>query len=169
MKMIVKFSVLTLVILGITHIGGYARTKNNDQTLSMTQKEAQITFFKQALDELGATSPEQVIDLWIKAYQTRNGVYQYAVATKELKEEISETWGEPEDSFYNIVGSSPWLDTYEIIEQSRVDETICKVTISYNWTDSSDPTYSTTEVLTLVKIEEIWSVSEVKPHIWSYE
>jgi len=41
--------------------------RNRDYTaITHQQSKGQIYFFKQALDELGATSPEQVIDIWAK-------------------------------------------------------------------------------------------------------
>ena len=57
-----------------------------------------VYLFKSALDELGATSPEQVAKIWAKGEEMRSGIFHYAVACDELKSKMIKEWGEPEDS-----------------------------------------------------------------------
>lgn len=130
--------------------------------ISHLQSKAQVEYFKQALDELGATSPEQVVEIWVKAEQTRNGVYHYAVACDELKSKIIKEWGEPKESFWNIGGSSPWLDKYEILYNKKLNDLTYEVKIKFYWVTSAGPTEITENTLTISKNKNIWCVKEVR-------
>ena len=50
------------------------------------QTKAQVELFRDALDNFGASSPKQVINIWVKAVKTRNGALHYAAASGNLKE-----------------------------------------------------------------------------------
>lgn len=140
----------------------YQNTKQDMDEVTHLQSKAQVEFFMQALDELGATSPEQVMKLWIKAEQTRNGVFQYAVACDELKNKIIKKWGLPQENFWIIGGSSPWLDYYEIISNKKLNDSTYKVKIKYYWITSAGPSASTENTLIIVKNKDNWCVKEVK-------
>lgn len=130
--------------------------------ISHQQSKAQVYFFKQALDELGATSPEQVIDIWAKGESTRNGVYHYAVACKELKKELIEKLGEPEEGYWIIGGSSPWLNKYELISYKKINEDIYEAKIKFYWQTSFSPIEITENTLIIGKNKDTWCVKEVK-------
>lgn len=139
----------------------YQNAKPDMNHVTHTQTKAQVDFFKKALDELGATSPEQVIKLWVKAEQTRNGVFHYAVACDELKDKIIKKWGEPQEHFWIIGGSSPWLDRYEIIYNKKLNDSSYEVKIKYFWTNSTGPSEPTQNTLVIIKNKDIWCVKEV--------
>lgn len=63
--------------------------KENNNPVTHIQSKAQVEFFKDALDKLGATSPDEVVKIWTEAERTRNGVFHYAVACSELKNKLS--------------------------------------------------------------------------------
>jgi hypothetical protein len=126
------------------------------------QTKGQVDFFRQALDELGATSPEQVVKLWVKAEQTRNGVFHYAVACEELKSKIIKEWGEPQENFWIYGGSSPWLDRYEIVSSQKLNNSSYQIKIKFFWTTSTGPSEPTENTLVIVKNKDIWCVKEVK-------
>lgn len=126
------------------------------------QIKAQVGFFKQALDEFGATSPEQVINVWVKSEQTRNGVYHYAVACDDLKHKIIEKLGEPKEYFWIYGASSPWFDRYEIVSKRKLSESGYEIKIKFFWKTSSGDSRPTFSTLTIVKNKDIWCVKEVK-------
>lgn len=134
----------------------------NDDQVTHLQTKAQVEFFQQALDELGASSPEQAARIWAKAEQTRNGVYHYAVACGDLKRKIINEWGVPRESFWIIGASSPWLDRYEILSDKKVKSSRHDVRIKYFWATSSGPFESTENTLVIVKNKDVWCVKEVK-------
>lgn len=126
------------------------------------QTKAQVDLFKQVLDELGATSPSQVVELWAKSESHRNGVYQYAVSCDELKKEIIKKWGTPEENFWIIGGSSPWTYKHEIVKNEKVNDSTYKITIKFYWETSGGIKPPTFNTLTIIKGEKYWCVKEVK-------
>jgi hypothetical protein len=148
----------------IEYFKKYTNTKEafNPQTNGVTHKQTmgQVSFFKEALDKLGATSPEQVVKTWAEAEKTRNGVYHYAVACTELKNKIIIAWGKPEENFWVYGGSSPWLDRYEILSNKKLNNYEYEVKIKFYWATSL-PTSETTETtLKIVKENDTWCVRE---------
>lgn len=137
-------------------------TTTGDMTISHQQSKAQVSFFQQVLDEFGAKSLEQVIELWAKADQTRNGVYKYAVACRKVKEEIIKKWGKAEEGFWIIGGSSPWVKKYEVVSKQKLNEENYKVKIKYYWETSAGSSPPTEETLIISKNKDNWCVNEIK-------
>lgn len=126
------------------------------------QTKLQVGLFREALDKLGAASPEQVINIWINAEKTRNRVFHYAVAGDELKAEIVQEMGEPEDSCWIYGTSSPWLDKYEIVYSKRINDLEYEAKIRYYWRTSSGPSEPSETILSIVRVKDIWCVKQVK-------
>lgn len=173
MKIIFKFILGILITLAFstTNIGKYKVQEclaNNmtsySQINSIThqQTKGQVEFFREALDEFGAISPEQVISIWTNAEKTRNGVFHYAVACSELKKRIVEKWGKPEDNYWIYGGSSPWLDKYEIVYNKELSNSEYEVKIRFFWITSYGPVETSETTLSIIKSKDIWCVKEVK-------
>lgn len=177
MKKIYKFATVILIIIALNNInlGNFHQQTYSSASVIPTDKviadnsdithqqtKGQVQFFQQALDELGATSPEQVIKIWVKAEITRNGVFHYAVACDKLKNEIIKKWGHPKDNFWIIGGSSPWLNKYEIISNKKLSDSLVEAKIKFYWTTSYSPTEPTETTLIITKNGDIWCVKEVK-------
>jgi hypothetical protein len=86
------------------------------------QTKAQVELFRDALDNFGASSPKQVINIWVKAVKTRNGALHYAAASREFKEKLIAEWGRPEESCWVTGTSSPWLDKYKIVYSKKLND-----------------------------------------------
>lgn len=132
-----------------------------DGEISREQLEAQISFFNDALLEFGAASPDEAVRLWAKGDQTRNGVYKYAVACEQLKQQLICKWGVPEKNFWIIGTSSPWLTGCNVVSKTIISQTEIQYVIQYRWATSTGPTEPTTEQLTAQKINDKWCVSHV--------
>lgn len=172
MKIIFRFTimVLTMIILSgryseISKVQAYSaadKALNTQANPPVThlQTKGQVEFFRQALDEFGAVSPEQVISIWVKAEDTRNGVFHYAVACDELKNKIIKDLGEPRDSFWIIGGSSPWLSRYEIVYNKKLNDLEYEVKIRFFWESSAGSSKPTETTLVIVKNKDRWCVKE---------
>ena len=181
MKNIIKFAISIIIFISLllntdsayafqtsfsdnanNTILNYKNSQDDLNHVSHQQSKAQVEFFSQALNELGATSPKQVVKLWVKAEQTRNGVFHYAVACDELKKKIIKEWGEPQENFWIIGVSSPWLDKYEILSNKKLNNSCYETTIKFFWITSAGPSDPTQNTLVIVKNKDIWCVKEVK-------
>lgn len=163
---IILVSFIIFTCWNYSHIEYFKQCINTSKVFSPEVEEthdqtiAQVKFFKEALDRLGATSPEEVIKIWVKAEKTRNGVYHYAVACSELKNKMIEAWGNPEKNFWIYGGSSPSLDRYEVISNNKLNDYEYEVKINFYWFTSL-PTSNTTETtLKIIKINDNWCVKE---------
>lgn len=136
--------------------------KDYSEPITVQQRKAQVSFFKDALDEFGAVSPEQVIELWAKARKTRNGVFMYSVLCDNLKNKLERLWGKAEESFWIIGGSSPWVDSYEITDKKKLKDGSYDVTIKFYWTTSGGSTPPTFDKLHIVKQKDRWCVSKAE-------
>ncbi|GFZ31962.1 hypothetical protein CSC2_24880 [Clostridium zeae] len=140
----------------------YAGTElKKDNLITHEQTKAQVELFKQALDEFGATSPEQVISIWAKTEKTRNGVYHYSVACKELKAKILKDLGDPKDTYWIYGVSSPWLDRYEVISKNKISATEYIVKLKFFWSTSSGSFNTTENTLRIIHAKDTWCVKEV--------
>jgi hypothetical protein len=156
-----KFLISILIIVTISAL--FATTATATPIENTAQWKAQISYFKQALDEFGATTPEQAVQLWVKGDQMRNGVFKYAAGSDKIKQWLIDKWGAPEKNFWIIGGSSPWLDAYEIVSQTKVSPTELRYGVKYFWMSSAGPSEPTLENLTVTKEKDSWRVSKVIP------
>lgn len=169
---ILLISIIVLVMTTSFHKGGVSasispggniRDKSiGNEPVTHQQSKAQVAFFQQVLDEFAASSLEEVIELWAKGDAMRNGVYKYAVACEELKEQIIKKWGKAEENYWIIGGSSPWLDKYEVLKKKKIDKSNYEVKIKYYWETSAGPSESTEEVLIISNINDKWCVKEIR-------
>ncbi len=156
-----KFLISILAVVTISALPASAASAATD--ISTTQMQAQISFFKQALDEFGASAPEDAVGLWVKGDETRNGVFKYAVGSEKIKQWLIDKWGAPEKNFWIIGGSSPWLSGHEIVSKTEVSPTERRYGVKYYWMSSTGPSEPTLERLTVTKEKDKWCVSRVTP------
>ena len=140
-----------------------ARASTPSPPISRQQGEAQVYFFKQALDLFVPQTAEEAVRLWVKGDETRNGVFKYAAADSRVKQWLADRWGKPEKSFWIIGGSSPWLTGYELTEANNVASKAVQYTVTYYWATSAGPEESTTEHITVTRYKNGWSISKVNP------
>ena len=159
--LVLSVSALTLNFRGGNHNMLLDMLNKSTDQVSMQQLKAQVSFFKDALDEFGATSPKHAAVLWAKSEETRNGVFQYAVSCGNLKEQIIKRLGKVDESFWIIGGSSPYVKKYEITSAIKLDDSTYKVTIKYYWATSAGEEEPTHDILTVVKDRNYWCVKEV--------
>lgn len=155
-KWIISACATAAIVLFLTTASGAPLV--DDPKYNLLQRRAQVTYFAQALGEFGASSPQEAVRLWVRGDQTRNGVYKYAVAGPEEKKRLESKWGKPEDSFYIIGGSSPWLERYEVTRLQKSRDGSYRATVRYYWTSSAGPSAPTQEELTLISCGGKWCV-----------
>ncbi|MGH4117416.1 hypothetical protein [Clostridium sp.] len=117
--------------------------------------------FKEALDQFGATSPNQVVELWAKGFKERNGVLQYSVYCDKLKENFIKNRGEAPTSYWIIGASSPWLQNYEIINNKKLSNNSYEITVKLTWVAVQ---YNKSEKRTLIIVKEKnkWCIENIK-------
>ena len=121
----------------------------NDQGVQISNLERALAP-KRALD---------AADSWAEGVKTRNGAWQYAVMTTDLKERsyddfVSMNW---------VTGtSSPWVKSAEVKEQGRLSDNEIRYSVRFTWTDSTNATSESTQYITVKNIEGTWLVDSIK-------
>ena len=164
-KSVLSIMISIIVITYITPYTTSSRDLNAEQMeepVNYQQLKGQVDYFKQAIDELGVTSPLEAANLWTKGEETRNGVYQYSVSCNELKSKMIEKWGNADESYWNIGASSPWINKCEIVENNKINSTTHEITIKYHWSFSGGDLEPTFDILTIIKNNDYWCVKDVK-------
>lgn len=156
------FSVAIIIFLLTIPALATSETATSQEQVKKQQMEAQISFFNDALNEFGAITPDQAVTLWAKGDKTRNGVFKYSVASNELKQWLINRWGTPEKNFWIIGGSSPWLTSFEINSKISVSTTEYQYVIQYNWATSAGQESPSVEQLSVVLINDTWSVTSAE-------
>jgi hypothetical protein len=115
----------------------------------------QITLLQ---DALAPTAPGEAVEKWAKGIKERNGALQYAVLSPELKKQKL--------SDYEHVGwvtgvSSPWVENFKILKETKINEASWEYKIQFNWATSSGPAKPTEVNLTVKQDGQNWYISQV--------
>lgn len=123
--------------------------------------EGTISLLKDALDELGATTPDDAINIWAKGIQIRNGYLQYHVLCDEMKNEFKEELSKSQRTYWVTGYSSPWVSSYDIVDREKINSSKYKFTINFNWATSTGPEKPTEITVTATKIDNKWCISDI--------
>lgn len=137
----------------------YLNYKEDQPINTINMLQGVVTLFKDSINQFGATSPEDAVDIWAKGVKTRNGALQYAVLSKSLKAKM-------ENSLNNtswITGaSSPWIESYKITEYKKINYITYRAMINFHlMADKLDAGYVNAE-LTIEKSGKHWVISKIK-------
>ena len=126
--------------------------------------EGTIDMLKDALDELGATTPDNAVNIWSKGIQTRNGYLQYYVLCDDMKHKFIEELSKSQRISSWVTGySSPWVSSYNIVNTEKINPSKYKVIINFDWATSMGAYKSTKATITTTKIDNKWCISNI---IW---
>lgn len=136
--------------------------------------KSKVRLLEDAIEELGAVSPEKAIEVWSKGLSERSAAMQYCVMTDALKETYLNDLKNNNCDYWITGVSSPWVEDYEIINSTVLNDDSYEYDIKYN-TMTSDGGYYFNVKLTLVKDGDYWKISDVngdeesKAYTWFME
>ena len=121
------------------------------------QLQARCEMFEEFATLFNPSNPDEVAKFWAKGVKNRNGVLQYVVLNKSLKDEfaksIEQSW---------VTGtSSPWIENYTISKE-KVNPSLLKYNIAFNATTSAKDKYTWNAVLTVGKEDNKWRVVKLQ-------
>lgn len=96
---------------------------------------------------------------WAEGVKTRNGALQYAAMAPELKKDWYQKLME---SNWTTGTSSPWVEKYEVIEKSKIDDETIKYEVIFTYTDSTKNTFLMREYVTVKKQDGNWHISSLE-------
>ncbi|MPM81669.1 hypothetical protein SDC9_128726 [bioreactor metagenome] len=132
--------------------------KTNSVIIDSTELEAQkmrINLLEQALEP---KTQLDAINSYAEAVKMRNGAWQYAIMSPELKKENYEGFV----SFNWVTGtSSPWIESYEIKEQYKSNRTF-RYEVDFTCTDSTNSKFTQKVYVTMKEFDGTWLVSAIE-------
>ena len=146
----------------VESMGGSVSFRKNTNTIEIySTDKAKVRLLKEAVQMLGAVSPEKAIDVWAKGVENRNAALQYCVMTETLKDTYIKSLEKNEFDFWITGVSSPWVENYEILNINKMNDTTIEYDLKFN-TKTSDGDYNFFVTLILVKDSDYWKISDVK-------
>lgn len=137
----------------------YLNYKENESNNTVNILQGVVTLFKESINEFGAASPEDAVDLWAKGVKMRNGALQYAVLSKSLKAKMEKSLN---NTSWITGASSPWIESYKITEYKKINRITYKAIINFHlMTAKLDAGYVNAE-LTIEKSDKHWVISKIK-------
>jgi len=128
---------------------------SNQVNITGNDQSAQISNLEQALTP---KSNLEAVNSWAEAVQMRNGAWQYALMTPELKKTSYDDFASMN---WSTGTSSPWVKSFEVKELGKMDDNTYRYSVKFTWTDSTNATSDTTQYLTVQNIDGNWLISHI--------
>ncbi len=158
----VILSLLMVVFMGIkcTYANELSTVKQDDKVY-IKQLEEKNKLLLEALDNFGATSKEQAVNIYAEGVKSRSGPLQYSVMCKDEKEKFAKEMKESENYAWVTGFSSPWVKDYKIIYEKQNKDKSYTVTVKFYWETSSGPFNESETTLTVVEENGIWCITDI--------
>ena len=145
-------------------LGAEVRWDNDTRTVHITKDQfkdekwnydMRISLLEQALSP---KSPDEAVVKWADGVKMRNGALQFAVMSEELREQKLEDFS----SLRWVTGtSSPWIEQYEITEQSQTSDGSWQYKVKFALkTSTGDAGLTVAEVL-VKQHENVWLIDQI--------
>ncbi len=129
--------------------------ESNQINIAGNDQSVQISNLERAL---APKTGQEAVESWAEGVRTRNGAWQYAVMTPDLKKASLEDFV----SFGWVTGtSSPWVKSFEIKELGKPDDNTYRYSVRFIWTDSTNSTSETTRYIVAKNIDGTWLVNDI--------
>ena len=159
-KYVIAVAIITL-LSGAKYIHAN-KLEVKDETVYINQLEEKNKLLIEALDNFGASSKEQAVNIYAEGVKTRSGPMQYSVMCKNLKEDFIKTMEEDENYAWVTGFSSPWVKDYKVIEDKKNKDNSYTVVIKFSWETGGGPFGETNTTLILVNENEIWCIKDIQ-------
>lgn len=121
--------------------------------------EGRVKSFEEFVEYYEPKTPDEAAELWAKGVKERNGVFQYAVLNKGLKEQFK---NKAEEHGSWVTGfSSPWVESYEVTKK-KVNESTWEYKMVFKAVTSASDTYNWNAVLIIGKENNKWRIIDIK-------
>ena len=120
----------------------------NDQSMQIMRLESALA----PKDNLDA------VNSWAEAVQTRNGAWQYALMTPDLKKANYDDFASMN---WSTGVSSPWVKSFEVKELGKPDDNTYRYSVAFTWTDSTNTTSESTQYVTVKNTDGTWLISAI--------
>lgn len=121
--------------------------------------EGRAKLFEEFTEYYEPKTSDEAAELWAKGVKDRNGVFQYVVLNKGLKEKFK-TMAEDHGSW--VTGfSSPWVESYKVTKK-KVNQSTWEYKIVFKAVTSAPETYTWNATLIISKEDNKWEIIDIQ-------
>lgn len=129
--------------------------ESNQVNITGSDQSVQISNLERAL---APDTSLKAVNSWAEGVKMRNGAWQYAVMTPDLKKAsydnfVSMNW--------STGTSSPWVKSFDIKEIGKTDENTVRYSVKFTWTDSTNATTEDIQYITVKNLDGTWLVDSI--------
>lgn len=161
--------ILSFILLFVSFTSGYAYENDNldceDKEVYTLQLEEKTKLLIEALDEFGATSKNQAINIYAKGVKSRSGPMQYSVMCKKLKLDFAKAMAEDKNYAWVTGVSSPWVKDYRILKIKKINSNEYEATVVFLLETSSGPFGNNKTILTIKQKNNKWCITNIKEEL----
>ncbi len=128
---------------------------SNQVNITGNDQSIQIANLERAL---APKTSLEAVNSWAEGVQMRNGAWQYAVMTPDLKKVSYEDFVAMN---WSTGTSSPWVKSFEVKELGMMDASTYRYSVKFTWTDSTNSTSVTTQYITVKNMDGTWLVDSI--------
>lgn len=123
--------------------------------------EVRYELLLEAMERIGACTPEEAADIWANGLKMRSGAAQYSVMDAALKREYGKQLEENAPMWVTGV-SSPWIETYRTVLVQKPEESREVRHLMFTTQTSAGPGPTYTASLTLEKEGGYWRIVKIQ-------
>ena len=157
----VGISILVLIILNVF---GYVFDLKYITVFSVMEQidnnEIQSRLLKEAMKEVGVSTPLKAADVWALGLKKRSAALQYVVMSNKLKVKYEEKLKETAPNWVTGI-SSPWINSYEIISVKEITPKKYEVEMLFSTMTSAGPFGDYNAVLTIQQFGDFWRITNI--------
>lgn len=122
--------------------------------------EIQSNLLKEAMKEVGVSTPLKAADVWAEGLKKRSAALQYAVMSNKLKIEYEEKLKETAPNWVTGI-SSPWINNYKIVSTKEINPKKYEVEMLFSTMTSAGPFSDYNAVLTIQQFGDFWRITGI--------
>ena len=164
MKFNIKKFITIFLTLNITIIifNPFITNALDNNEVYIKQLELKNKLFIDAIDNLGATSPQEAVILYCEGVKSRSGPLQYSVMCDELKKSFKANMDYNKNYAWVTGVSSPSVSDYKVINMKKVDSKTYIFKIKFSLEYALKPIGYTYTSLKVEKFDNKWCITNIK-------
>ncbi len=153
-----------LITIIVLNVGGYFLNLKYVSVFAamaeVDKYEVRSRLLMEAMKQVGVCEPEEAAKVWARGLINRSAALQYSVLNNKLKADYA---AQLEQSFPNWVTgmSSPWVDSYEIVNTIPSNNNGMIVELKLSTKTSTGPAGDFDAALTIALEDEFWRITKL--------
>lgn len=135
---------------------------DNNNEVYIKQLELKNKLFIDAIDNFGATSPQEAVILYCEGVKSRSGPLQYSVMCDKLKKSFKSNMDYNKNYAWVTGVSSPSVSDYKVIDIKKIDSKTYVFKVKFSLEYALKPIGYTYTSLKVEKFDNKWCITNIK-------